>query len=144
MEATLAKPSYFTRFLAQATGNVRPKVGHLGRRVGQHSLVLAPTWRSCSLKLGSWAASWATLAAFWLPFARHFVSRVLPSRPRCRQDTVFRSRGPCSTTCFPEKTYVFNVTDCLWLPNRAYVLMCFLSAYLSQRASRSLTKTGLC
>ena len=40
-------------------------------------------------KLGSWRGSWTNLAAFWLSLARHFVSRVLPSRPRCRQDIVF-------------------------------------------------------
>ena len=33
------------------------QVGHFGGQVGQHSPILAPTWRPCSLKLGSWDPS---------------------------------------------------------------------------------------
>ena len=44
------------------------QVGDLGCQVSQDSPLLPPSWGPCSLKLGSWASSWANLAAFWLHF----------------------------------------------------------------------------
>ena len=134
MEATLAKPVYFTRLLAQATGNVSEKHRAI---LGAELANIASSWRPLGDHVRSSWALGRPLGPSWLhfgyPFARYFVSRVLLPL----SGTIFND-------IFHVKTDVFNVTGCLWLPKRAYALMCFLSAYLSQRASRSLTKTGLC
>ena len=55
LQDSLDEPRWFPKW---------SQVGHLGRQVGHHSAILAPTWPPCSLKLASLSASWAVLVAF--------------------------------------------------------------------------------
>ena len=94
------------------------QVGYSGRLFAS----IAPSLRQLSLKLGSWPPSWTSLASFWLPFGHDFGGKVLPRRPRCRQNPQKHPPG----------------TDFLWFGDPRFINFCVSHDYITMTVTLNI------